>query len=202
MPLMQEDGVGLGGDAHAAKPGRQHLQGGDLHPAEVFAVGVGGGADDAIGVLPELARQGKEKEAIAAYLRSHFYDLSRTLAQIRPSYGFTCTTDDSVPEAIECFLEGTDYEDTIRKAIWLNGDTDTQAAIAGSIAEAHYGIPADLREAAMQRLVAAQDTGGAIKGSVRADFFWGTGQAAGELAGTMKQRGNLWLLWPKDSPLP
>ena len=57
-------------------------------------------------------------------------------------------------------------------------------------------------QAAMQRLVAAQDTGGAIKGSVRADFFWGTGQAAGELAGTMKQRGNLWLLWPKDSPLP
>ena len=88
-----------------------------------------------------LARQGKEKEAIAAYLRSHFYDLSRTLAQIRPSYGFTCTTDDSVPEAIECFLEGTDYEDTIRKAIWLNGDTDTQAAIAGSIAEAYYGVP-------------------------------------------------------------
>lgn len=56
--------------------------------------------------------------------------------------------------------------------------------------------------AALQQLVAAQDTGGAIKGSVRADFFWGTGKEAGELAGTMKQRGNLWLLWPKDSPLP
>lgn len=96
-----------------------------------------------------LARQGKEKEAIAAYLRSHFYDLSRTLAQIRPSYGFTCTTDDSVPEAIECFLEGTDYEDTIRKAIWLNGDTDTQAAIAGSIAEAYYGVPDALWQQAL-----------------------------------------------------
>ena len=52
------------------------------------------------------------------------------------------------------------------------------------------------------RLVAAQDTGGAIRGSVRADFFWGTGDAAGELAGKMKQTGSLWLLWPKDQPMP
>ena len=75
--------------------------------------------------------------------------MSQTLAQIRPSYGFTCTTDDSVPEAIECFLEGMDYEDTIRKAIWLNGDTDTQAAIAGSIAEAYYGVPQALWQQAL-----------------------------------------------------
>ncbi|WP_027467800.1 murein transglycosylase A [Deefgea rivuli] len=54
----------------------------------------------------------------------------------------------------------------------------------------------------IHRLVAAQDTGGAIRGSVRADFFWGTGDAAGELAGKMKQTGSLWLLWPKDLPLP
>lgn len=96
-----------------------------------------------------LARQGKGKAEIAAYLRKYFYDLSQTLAQIRPSYGFTCTTDDSVPEAIECFLEGMDYEDTIRKAIWLNGDTDTQAAIAGSIAEAYYGVPQALWQQAL-----------------------------------------------------
>lgn len=54
----------------------------------------------------------------------------------------------------------------------------------------------------IEKLVAAQDTGGAIKGSVRADYFWGTGQVAGELAGIMKQTGNIWLLWPKDKPLP
>ena len=96
-----------------------------------------------------LARQGKGKADIAAYIRNYFYDLSRTLAQIRPSYGFTCTTEGSVPEAIECFLEGTDYEDTIRKAIWLNGDTDTQAAIAGSIAEAYYGVPDALWQQAL-----------------------------------------------------
>ncbi len=54
----------------------------------------------------------------------------------------------------------------------------------------------------IHRLVAAQDTGGAIRGTVRADFFWGTGNAAGELAGKMKQNGQLWLLWPKDLALP
>lgn len=54
----------------------------------------------------------------------------------------------------------------------------------------------------VQRPVAAQDTGGAIAGEVRADLFWGTGEAAGELAGNMKQPGQIWLLWPKDAPLP
>ncbi len=54
----------------------------------------------------------------------------------------------------------------------------------------------------MVRPVAAQDTGGAIAGEVRADLFWGTGDEAGKLAGDMKQKGNIWLLWPKGMPLP
>ncbi|MEJ2791782.1 MltA domain-containing protein [Iodobacter sp. LRB] len=54
----------------------------------------------------------------------------------------------------------------------------------------------------IHRLVAAQDTGGAIRGTIRADFFWGTGDAAGELAGKMKQSGQLWLIWPKNLALP
>lgn len=56
--------------------------------------------------------------------------------------------------------------------------------------------------APLVRPVAAQDTGGAIAGEVRADLFWGTGDAAGDLAGNMKQKGNIWLLWPKGQPLP
>jgi membrane-bound lytic murein transglycosylase A len=52
------------------------------------------------------------------------------------------------------------------------------------------------------RPVAAQDTGGAIAGEVRADMFWGTGDAAGELAGNMKQQGQIWMLWPKGAALP
>ena len=54
----------------------------------------------------------------------------------------------------------------------------------------------------LQRLVIAQDTGGAIRGPVRADFFWGFGDAAGREAGRMRQDGRLWLIWPKDAPLP
>jgi len=54
----------------------------------------------------------------------------------------------------------------------------------------------------LQRLVVAQDTGGAIRGAVRADYFWGSGSAAGELAGRMRQTGRMWLLWPKGAPLP
>ena len=54
----------------------------------------------------------------------------------------------------------------------------------------------------MERLVAAQDTGGAIRGAVRADFFWGTGNEAGTLAGRMRQQGRIWILWPRGAPLP
>jgi membrane-bound lytic murein transglycosylase A len=48
----------------------------------------------------------------------------------------------------------------------------------------------------------AQDTGGAIRGALRADFFWGSGAQAGELAGRMRQPGRMWVLWPRDAPLP
>jgi membrane-bound lytic murein transglycosylase A len=54
----------------------------------------------------------------------------------------------------------------------------------------------------LQRLMAAQDTGGAIRGTVRADFFWGTGNEAGALAGRMRQQGKMWILWPRGAELP
>ena len=69
------------------------------------------------------------------------YDLSRTLDEIRPTYEFDATCQGSVPEAIIAFLESTDFEDAIRNAVSLGGDSDTIAAITGSIAEAAYGIP-------------------------------------------------------------
>jgi membrane-bound lytic murein transglycosylase A len=59
-----------------------------------------------------------------------------------------------------------------------------------------------LSEEPLQRLMAAQDTGGAIRGAVRGDFYWGTGPEAGVLAGRMRQQGRLWLLWPRGEPLP
>lgn len=90
-----------------------------------------------------MARNGSTKEEIKAYIESTFeYDLSRTIKEIKESgYDFDSTCQGSVPESIIAFLESEDYEDCIRKAIWLGGDADTQAAIAGSIAEAFYDMP-------------------------------------------------------------
>ena len=77
------------------------------------------------------------------------YDLDRRLDDIRPTYRFDVSCQGSVPEAIIAFLESTDFEDAIRNAVSLGGDSDTIAAITGSIAEAAYGVPDDLRNKAL-----------------------------------------------------
>ena len=82
------------------------------------------------------------KRCIKEHLEKEYgYDLSKTLDEIRPTYRFNETCQDTVPQAIIAFLESTDFEDAIRNAISLGGDSDTLAAITGSIAEAAYGIP-------------------------------------------------------------
>ncbi|MGV8130714.1 MAG: ADP-ribosylglycohydrolase family protein [Candidatus Pacearchaeota archaeon] len=93
-----------------------------------------------------LARTGKSKDEIKSFIENKFnYDLSRTLAEIRPVYNFDETCQGSVPEAIIAFLESKDYEDALKNAITLGGDADTQACIAGGIAEAYYkNIPEKL----------------------------------------------------------
>ena len=94
-----------------------------------------------------LARNGATKDDIQNYIETEFdYDLSRSLDEIRPNYKFDETCQGSVPEAIIAFLESENFEDAIRNAVSLGGDTDTQAAIAGSIAEAFYGVPQNLIE--------------------------------------------------------
>ena len=99
-----------------------------------------------------LARDGKSKDEIRAYIEEKYYDLDFTIDEIRPSYSFDVTCQGSVPLAIECFLESEDFEDAIRNAVSLGGDGDTQAAMAGAIAEAYYGIPDDLSEKIMEYL--------------------------------------------------
>lgn len=100
-----------------------------------------------------MARKQTPKDEIKRYIEDAFgYDLSRTCDEIRPSYQHVESCQESVPEAITAFLEGTDYEDVVRTAVSLGGDTDTIAAIAGSIAEAYYGIPIELRAEGMDRL--------------------------------------------------
>jgi ADP-ribosylglycohydrolase len=80
------------------------------------------------------------------------YDLDRTLDEIRPTYCFNESCQETVPEAIIAFLESTSFEDAIRNAISLGGDSDTLAAITGSIAEAAYGVPEDIKDTAMNYL--------------------------------------------------
>ncbi|MBR6185534.1 MAG: ADP-ribosylglycohydrolase family protein [Clostridia bacterium] len=93
-----------------------------------------------------LARQGKSREQIRDYIWQNYYPLNFSLSQIRDSYQFDVSCQGSVPQAIQAFLEATSFEDAIRNAVSIGGDSDTIAAIAGSIAEAHWGVPVKIRE--------------------------------------------------------
>lgn len=100
-----------------------------------------------------MARNGSSKEEIKKYIENEFhYDLNRTLDEIRPSFHMHETCQKTVPEAIIAFLEAKDFEDTIRNAVSLGGDTDTLGAITGSIAEAYFGIPEALRSECRNRI--------------------------------------------------
>lgn len=100
-----------------------------------------------------MARSGSSKAEIRDFIVREFgYDLSRTCDEIRPTYRMDESCQGSVPEAITAFLEGTDFEDVLRTAVSLGGDSDTIAAIAGSIAEGFYGIPGELKAECMVRL--------------------------------------------------
>jgi ADP-ribosylglycohydrolase len=103
-----------------------------------------------------LARMGADKEAIRRRIQEQFqYDLSRTIDEIRPGYSFDVTCQGSVPEAIIAFLDSSSFEDALRNAISLGGDSDTQACIAGGIAEAYYqDIPLDILRQVKERLSA------------------------------------------------
>ena len=100
-----------------------------------------------------LARNGHSKDEIREFITSEIgYDLSRTCDEIRPGYQHVESCQQTVPEAITSFLEGSDFEDVIRTAVSLGGDCDTLTCIAGSIAEAFYGVPDDLKFECEKRL--------------------------------------------------
>lgn len=101
-----------------------------------------------------MGRHGAGKAEIRAWVEKHAgYDFSRTCDQIRPDYGFNETCQRTVPEAFTAFLESTDFEDAIRLAISLGGDSDTLACITGSLAEAFYGgVPKEIEREALSRL--------------------------------------------------
>lgn len=100
-----------------------------------------------------MSRNGYSKDEIRQYIIKEFgYDLSRTCDEIRPGYYHVESCQQTVPEAITAFLEGNDFEDVIRTAVSLGGDCDTLTCIAGSIAEAFYGVPDYLKDECEKRL--------------------------------------------------
>lgn len=98
-----------------------------------------------------LARTGASREQIRNFVCG-YYDIGFTLEEIRPTYRFNETCQKSVPQAMVAFLESTDFEDTVRNAVSIGGDSDTIAAIAGSVAEGFYGMTPQQKEDALSRL--------------------------------------------------
>lgn len=100
-----------------------------------------------------LLRTSKSKDEVRQYIIDEFgYDLSRTCDEIRPTYHHVESCQETVPEAITAFLEGTDFEDCIRTAVSLGGDCDTLTCITGSMAEAFYGVPDEFKKECESRL--------------------------------------------------
>ena len=99
-----------------------------------------------------LARSGKSKEEIREHIVQNYYPLDFTLDEIRPTYTFDVTCQGSVPQALEAFFESESFEDAIRNAISIGGDSDTIAAITGGVAEAFYGVPEEIRDMALSYL--------------------------------------------------
>lgn len=113
--------------------------------------GIKGAQATAICIL--MARQGFTKAEIHRAIAEDFrYNLAFTCDKIRDSYKWGATCQDTVPQAIVAFFDGKDFEDCIRNAISIGGDSDTLACITGSIAEAYYGIPQHIYNKAMNYL--------------------------------------------------
>ena len=101
-----------------------------------------------------LAKRGYDKRDILNFVAEEYYPRVRDMRvdEIRKTYCFDETCQGSVPQALACFFEGRDFEDTVRNAVSLGGDADTLAAIAGSVAEAYFGIPDNIKTAARKYL--------------------------------------------------
>jgi ADP-ribosylglycohydrolase len=108
--------------------------------------GVKGAQATALAIF--LARTTRDKALIRAEITERFgYDLDRTIDEIRPAYAFDVSCQGTVPEAIIAFLESGSYEDAVRNAVSLGGDSDTLGCITGGMAEAYYGVvPLDIRD--------------------------------------------------------
>ena len=106
-------------------------------------------AAEAISVSIFMAKSGYKMNDIKSYIINNYYDINFTLDKIRDTYEFNITCQGSVPQALEAFFESKSFEDAIRNAISIGGDSDTITAITGSIVSAYYGVPNNLRRKAL-----------------------------------------------------
>ncbi len=104
---------------------------------------------EAVAVAVFLARTGYSLIEIQDFIRKNYYQNGFTIDSIRETYTFNETCQDTVPQALEAFFESISFEDAIRNAVSIGGDSDTIAAITGAIAEAYYGVPASIRKLAL-----------------------------------------------------
>ena len=104
---------------------------------------------EAVAIAVFLALNGKFKDEIKEYIEKNYYLIDFTLDSIREQYSFDVTCQGSVPQALEAFFESESFEDAIRNAISIGGDSDTIGAITGAVAEAYYGVPENLRDCAL-----------------------------------------------------
>jgi len=147
----------------------------------------------------ELTRDTASMQAISNWVKAH-PDQGRALLDENPSYVFFRELPRPAPGTLEAAIDGPLGS--------LGVPLLAQRTIAVDARFIPLGTPVYLAttmpstDAPLARLVLAQDTGGAIRGPVRADFFWGFGTEAGREAGRMRQEGRMWLLWPKGAPLP
>jgi len=147
----------------------------------------------------ELARGEASMQGIRAWGRDHPEQLPALLDE-NPSYVFFREVPPAAPGSLEAAIDGPIGSLGVPLAAGRTIAVDPRVIPLG--APMFLATTWPLSDAPLQRLVMAQDTGGAIRGPIRADFFWGFGAEAGSEAGRMRQQGAQWLLWPKGAPLP
>ena len=147
----------------------------------------------------ELTLGEASMQGIRAWGRDHPEQLPALLDE-NPSYVFFREVPPAAPGSLEAAIDGPIGSLGVPLAAGRTIAVDPRVIPLG--APMFLATTWPLSDAPLQRLVMAQDTGGAIRGPIRADFFWGFGAEAGSEAGRMRQQGAQWLLWPKGAPLP
>jgi membrane-bound lytic murein transglycosylase A len=147
----------------------------------------------------ELAPERGSMQAIEAWGRTHRAQLPALLDE-NPSYVFFREVPPPLPGTLDARIDGP--IGTLGVPLLAGRTIAVDARFVPLGAPVFLATTYPLSATPLARLVMAQDTGGAIRGPVRADFFWGTGDTAGREAGRMRERGRMWLLWPKDAPPP